>query len=200
MALRAYPDRDKVDSSSTLSRHFRTEGRETALATLAELDKSHLKAKAFLTSSPQLEIKYVLRTLRRAANNPTIATKLKNKIKRLDNDTIDALGLDRNNTPTVEAIFERIAVLEHYRKLHGEEHIRLYCGWLRMLYEKYGEFPSDRGRLRSFVVEALDTAGIRSPDPNKNPLRLDHWISTPVEQSLEPAMHRMGAAQAKGLA
>lgn len=189
----------KLGSLSTLARHFRPDARETALNTLAELNNNYHKPKTFLTSSPHLEIKYVLRVLRRAADNPRLAAKLQKKKNRLDNDTRDLLGLDKNETPTRKAILERVGVIESYRKLHGVELERYHCGWLRVIYERYGAHLGSRARLRAFVIDALTQADIHFPDPNKHPDRLDDWITTPIEQPIDPATHHKAAQQAKRL-
>ena len=187
---------NKPVALSTLARHFRPDAGEIALNTLAEINDNYNKAKTVLARLPPLEMKYVLRVLRRAADKPSLAVKLKHKKNRLDNDTIDMLGLETDQTPTQEAISDRIRILESYRKLRGGELGRFHCGWLRTLYENYGANPTNHARLRSFALEALDIAGISHPDPDKHPDRLDAWITTPVEQPLDPAIHGKAANQA----
>ncbi len=109
-------DKSVAVENATIARHFKPGNPQTtALKMLNEAIHAYHEGKKQSAQAPPLEMKYVLRTLRRAAANPTLAAKLKKKVKRLDNDTIKVLGLDKGNTPTAEAIRERIAVLECYR-------------------------------------------------------------------------------------
>ena len=184
------------DYKDWYSTYFRPEVLDIALATLSEFDSLY-SPEELKMRLPPLNIKYVLKTLRRAANNPTAASKLWEKKLRLDADTQNLLGLDSNVTPTKELIEERIKVIEQYRKTHGVEVERHRCGTLGLIYKTYGKHPHDQGLRRAFVVKAL-TGIINFPDPEKHPDRLDDWINTPVEQ-LSPDAHRIAAQQAAAI-
>ena len=177
-----------------LAQYFQKSEQQNALACLEELKNSYFKAREQVKRLPATDIKYVLRVLRRAAKNPSSAARLKDKT-RLDADSILLLGLDKLLTPTPQQILERISVLENYRKLHRVELERLHCGYLRLLYVKYGCDANDHAQRRAFVAAALDLAEIAYPDPNKNPGRLDDWINTPVEP-LSAEAHKIASQQA----
>lgn len=178
------------------SEYFRPEVLDIALTTLAECDSFYpieeLKRRSLVA------IKYALRTLPRAAENPTIAAKLWKKKHRLDADTRCLLDLDNNATPPKELIMERISVLKNYRKLHDKEFERYRCGLLGLIYKTYGKHPDDHKLRRAFVVDELTRQCIIFPDPEKYPSQLDEWINTPVE-ALSPDVHREAAQQAAAI-
>lgn len=164
-----------------ITQYLDTSELETSLQSILEASENFTKSKNALNRIIQPNIKYVLNTLKRAAKNTALITRLNKKINRFDSDTIQFLGLEGDTLPSVDLIKQRIAILENYRKLRGNELERYHCAILKLIYCRYGKPPLTNLKLRNFVVACLDFAGIDDfPDPAHHGDLLDDWINTDI--------------------